>query len=270
MRSQVGAHGVGETVWHTLKPMSTMTVTYIGGPTALLEYAGLRILLDPTFDPPQTYESDGENLVKTTAPGVSLEELGAVDLILLSHHEHEDNLDFSGRDLVLRTPTLSTAKAGVDLGKPVIGLDCWEAHRVGDVTITAAPALHGPPGIEPIWWPVIGFVLEAADQPTVYVSGDNASLDLVRQIADRFPDIEVAVLFAGAARVPSIDAALTLTSTDAAEAARILGVPIVVGVHTDDWEHFSETRADLEAAFAATDVLVDTPRGIPVTLAVPA
>ena len=244
-----------------------MTVTYVGGPTAILEYAGIRILLDPTFDPPQTYESDGESLTKTAGPGVSLDKLGAIDLILLSHHEHEDNLDFAGRELVLHTPTLSTAKAGVDLGKPVVGLDCWEEHRVGDVTVTAAPALHGPPGAEQLVGPVIGFVLEATGEPTVYVSGDNASLGLVRQIADRFPEIDIAVLFAGAARVPSIDAALTLTSEDAAEAARILGAKRVVGLHTEDWQHFSESRAQLEAAFAGTDVLLSTPRGVPVAVA---
>lgn len=241
-----------------------MTVTYVGGPTAILEYAGLRILLDPTFDPPRTYESDGEPLTKTTAPGVPLEDVGPIDLILLSHHEHEDNLDFAGLELVRNTLTLSTAKAGVDLGKPVIGLDCWEEHRVGTVTVTATPALHGPPGAEALVGPVIGFLLEAPDEPTVYVSGDNASLPLVQQIADRFPVIDIAVLFAGAARVPSIDAALTLTSEDAARAAEILGSPVVVGLHTEDWGHFSETRAQLEAAFAGTDLLIDTPRGVTV------
>jgi L-ascorbate metabolism protein UlaG (beta-lactamase superfamily) len=248
--------------------MSTMTVTYVGGPTAILEYAGLRILLDPTFDPPRSYESDGETLTKTTGPGVSPDHVGEIDLVLLSHHEHEDNLDDAGRALVLRTPTLSTAKAGIDLGRPVIGLDCWESHRVGAVAVTAAPALHGPPGAERLVGPVIGFVLEAADEPTVYVSGDNASLDLVRQIADRFPEIDVAVLFAGAARVPSIDAALTLTSADAATAADILGTSTVIGLHTEDWAHFSETRAELEDAFAGTGLLLDTPRGV--TVDVPA
>jgi L-ascorbate metabolism protein UlaG (beta-lactamase superfamily) len=246
--------------------MSMMTVTYVGGPTAILEYAGLRILLDPTFDSPQTYPSGGEPLTKTSGPGVLVNDLGPIDLILLSHHEHEDNLDTAGRELVRRIPTLSTAKAGVDLGKPVIGLDCWEEHRVGDITVTATPALHGPPGSERLVGPVIGFVLEAPDEPSVYVSGDNASLELVQQIAGRFPEIDVAVLFAGAARVPSIDAALTLTSADAAEAARILGASRVIGLHAEDWEHFSESRAELEAAFAGTGLLVATPRGLPVVV----
>ncbi|MCY7411547.1 MAG: MBL fold metallo-hydrolase, partial [Salinibacterium sp.] len=107
---------------------------------------------------------------------------------------------------------------------------------------------------------------ECNDLPTAYVSGDNASLPLVEQIADRFPDIEIAVLFAGAARVPSTPANLTLNSADAAAAARILGASRVVGLHTEDWAHFSETREQLEAAFADSAVLVATPRGVMVEL----
>jgi L-ascorbate metabolism protein UlaG (beta-lactamase superfamily) len=83
----------------------------------------------------------------------------------------------------------------------------------------------------------------------------------VEQIAERFPGIDIALLFAGAARVPRIDGQLTLTSQDAATAARILGASRVVGLHTEDWQHFSESRAQLEAAFAGTGLLVDTPRG---------
>ena len=49
--------------------MSTTTITYIGGPTAILEYAGLRIVTDPTFDGPGSYEDPGETtLVKTAGP----------------------------------------------------------------------------------------------------------------------------------------------------------------------------------------------------------
>jgi hypothetical protein len=74
------------------------------------------------------------------------------------------------------------------------------------------------------------------------------------------------VLFAGAARVAGLDAALTLTSPDAARAAGILGARVVVGVHTEDWTHFSESREQLEAAFAGTGLLVATPRGVTVSL----
>jgi L-ascorbate metabolism protein UlaG (beta-lactamase superfamily) len=249
--------------------MSRTTITYIGGPTAVLEYAGLRIVTDPTFDPPGSYgEPDDPPLVKTAGPAIPRLDLGAIDLVLLSHHGHEDNLDYEGLELLATgIPTLSTMKASSDLfGGGVVGLDNWETHTIGDVTITAVPALHGPPGSEARLGPVIGFVLESPDQPTVYVSGDNASLPLVEQIAGAFDRIDIAVLFAGAARIPQIDAPLTLTSLDAVEAARLLNARTVVGLHTEDWEHFSETRAQLESAFADAGTLVATPRGETVVL----
>ncbi|HEY8911939.1 MBL fold metallo-hydrolase [Lacisediminihabitans sp.] len=244
--------------------MSTTAITYIGGPTVLLDYANLRIVTDPTFDAPQTYAEPGSTtLVKTHGPGIPRSELGPVDLVLLSHHGHKDNLDYEGLELIAQgIPTLSTVMAANDLfGGSVIGLDGWETFEIGAVTITAVPALHGPPGSERRSGPVIGFVLQAPDEPTVYVSGDNASLPLVGQIADRFAPIDIAVLNAGAARVPAVDAPLTLTSADAVAAARMLGAKRVVGVHTEDWAHFSENRANLEAAFDGTDLLVATPRG---------
>ena len=251
--------------------MSTTAITFIGGPTALLEYAGLRIVTDPTFDAPQVYEDPDETtLVKTAGPAIAREDLGVVDLVLLSHHGHKDNLDWEGLELIAQgIPTLSTRQAADDLfGGSVIGLDNWESYDFAGVTITAMPALHGPPGSEPMVGPVIGFMLEAPDQPTIYVSGDNASLPLVQQIADRFAPVDIALLFAGAARVDDIDADLTLNSMDAARAAKSLGARIVVGLHTDDWTHFSHTRTELEAAFEGTGVLAHTPRGVRVELSV--
>lgn len=241
-----------------------LAVTYLGGPTVLLEYAGLAIVTDPTFDPPRSYpdEDGGAGLHKTAGPGIERADLPTIDLVLLSHHEHEDNLDYEGLELLATgVRTYSTMKAAGDLfGGGVVGLDPWESDEFRAVTITAVPALHGPPGSEQRLGPVIGFVLEAPGEPTVYVSGDNASIPLVEQIAERFPSIEVAVLFAGAAQYAPLPGPLTLSSADAVRAAAVLGASTVVGVHTEDWKHFSETRADLEAAFGGAP-LVATPRG---------
>jgi len=247
----------------------TTAITYIGGPTAILEYAGLTIVTDPTFDPPGSYADPGSTvLVKTAGPAVARTDLPPVDLVLLSHHAHRDNLDYEGLELIASgVPTISTMQAASDLfGGTVMGLDPWEEHTVGAVTITALPALHGPVGSEPLVGPVTGFALQAAGCPNVYVSGDNASLPLVQQIVDHFGGFDIALIFSGAARVPGIDAQLTLTSTDAAEAARILGATHVVGLHTEHWEHFSENRAQLEAAFAGGGRLVATPPGERVVL----
>lgn len=63
-----------------------LSVTYVGGATALLEFGGLRWLTDPTFDPGGTeYESGPVTLRKLHSPAVTPERLGAFDYVLLSH-----------------------------------------------------------------------------------------------------------------------------------------------------------------------------------------
>ncbi|MDT7663502.1 MAG: hypothetical protein QOD04_3058, partial [Pseudonocardiales bacterium] len=64
----------------------------LGGPTTVLDIAGTRLVMDPTFDPP----GDKGYLTKTRGPAVSQDELGPVDVVLVSHDLHPDNLDESG------------------------------------------------------------------------------------------------------------------------------------------------------------------------------
>ncbi|MCU7826216.1 MBL fold metallo-hydrolase [Kitasatospora sp. DSM 101779] len=240
--------------------MTTLTVRYIGGPTAVLELGGLRLLTDPTFDGPGPHPVGTRTLTKTAGPGLPLAEVGPVDAVLLSHDHHPDNLDASGRRLVTggAVPTvLSTGSAADRLGGAVRALPNWQ-HTVltrpdgGSLRVTGVPALHGPQGSEPLVGEVTGFVLSGGGLPTVYVSGDNASLDIVREVADRVGPIDVALLFAGAARTPLIpDAPLTLTSAQAAEAAGILGARHVVPLHFEHWTHFTEDGDSLAKAFDA-------------------
>jgi L-ascorbate metabolism protein UlaG (beta-lactamase superfamily) len=225
-----------------------------GGPTASIEYGGVRFLTDPTFDPPGDYPlPDGRHLTKTAPSTIDPAAVGPVDAVLLSHDQHADNLDHAGRDLLTRVPlTLTTREGAERLAGTARGLAPWESVAVGRVTVTAVPARHGPVGCEPYLGPVIGFVLSADGLPTTYVSGDNAALELVREIAARLGPIEVAVLFAGAARGGVLDGALlTLDSAQAAEAARILGARRVVPVHCDGWAHFTEGREEIAKAYAA-------------------
>jgi L-ascorbate metabolism protein UlaG (beta-lactamase superfamily) len=237
-------------------------VRVFGGPTALFEYGGLSFLTDPTFDAPGDYSVPGGSLTKTAPSAAAPADLGPVDVVLLSHDEHPDNLDTSGRALLADVPlVLTTPGGGRRLGGRARGLADWEPVELerpggGTITVTGAPALHGPGAraeVEPITGQVVGFVLTGEGLPTVYVSGDNASLDVVREIAERFGPVDTAVLFAGAPRIPILfgGAPLVLDSGQAAEAAGILGARRVVPVHYDSWNHFTEGRADLVAAFTA-------------------
>ncbi|WP_338779926.1 MBL fold metallo-hydrolase [Streptomyces sp. DG1A-41] len=238
------------------------SVSVYGGPTALIEYGGLRFLTDPTFDSPRSYD---QGLVKTAHATAAPADLGRIDVVLLSHDEHVDNLDDSGRALLASVPlTLTTPSGAVRLGGTARGLRDWESMELerpygGKLAVTGVPALHGPgkrEELEPIVGQVVGFVLTGEGLPTVYVSGDNAQLELVREIADRFAPVDTAVLFAGAVRTPLLGhRLLTLDSAQAAEAARILGARHIVPVHYDGWAHFTEGRQDLVAAFTAAGLM---------------
>lgn len=228
-----------------------LRINYIGGPTALLELGGVRLLTDPTFDPPGDNPIGERKLAKLAGPAVAAADLGPIDAVLLSHDQHPDNLDRLGRAYLADVPrVLSTRAAAERIGAEA--LPTWESVQVGALRVTGVPALHGPPGSEALVGEVTGFVLAGDGLPTVYVSGDNASLELVRSIASRLGPVDVAVLFAGGAQTPLLgDAYLTLPSADAAEAARILGAAAVVPLHFEHWAHFRQGPETLVAAFEA-------------------
>lgn len=248
---------------------TAITATLVGGPTLALTYAGLTFLTDPTFDEPREY-AGGIPLRKLVGPAVQPDALGRIDVVLLSHDQHPDNLDESGRALLADVPTvLSTPDAAARI-PGVRGLAPWEAVEVGRVLVTAVPARHGPEGSEALSGAVTGFVLEAPDAPTVYVAGDNASLDVVAAIAHRFPAIDVAVLFVGGANVGRFgDEPVTLDAARASAAADLLAQARVVPVHHTDWAHFVEPLSAVVERFAAAgraDRLDVLERGVPTVL----
>jgi len=244
-------------------------LTLVGDPTALVEYAGLRWLTDPALSPPGEYAG---GLVKTTGPAVDPATLAPIDVVLLSHEHHSDNLDPAGREfLPTATRVLTTVQGAERLGGNAFGLEPWSTVEVeragsGPVNVTAVPAQHGPDGPEDLNGPVIGFVLAADGEDTVYVSGDNASRAVARTIAGRIGHVDVAVLFAGAVQRPHrFDGAyLTLSSDHAADVTELFGVRAVLPVHFEGWTHFTQGAPELRAAFAGnglTDKLVLAERG---------
>src|SRR5262245_57711484 len=105
-------------------------IVYVGGPTAVVEIAGMRLLTAPTFDPPGTFASGTVSLEKIEGPAIEAAALGRIDVVLLSHDQHPDNLDAAGRTLVSRVPTLTTAAGAARLGGPAMGLAPWESREL--------------------------------------------------------------------------------------------------------------------------------------------
>jgi L-ascorbate metabolism protein UlaG (beta-lactamase superfamily) len=237
------------------------TLRLVGGPTALITYGGVRLLTDPTFDPPGEYPRPCTNIVltKLVGPAVALEDVMPVDAVLVSHDHHSDNLDHSGREMLTRAGRVLTTGAGAErLGGNAVGMDPGDVVTLerpdgaGSVRVVAVPADHGPPEVAAKNGPVVGFVLSGDGLPTMYVSGDNASVDVVRSIVADHGPFDAVVLFIGGAQVPEAwgDAHLTLTAQTAVEAARELGDAPIAPIHQDGWAHFTSSAADVEREFA--------------------
>ncbi len=247
----------------------------VGGSTAIVEYGGLRLIIDPTLDPP--VETDPGMPSRTVAPALAASDLGPLDAALVSHDQHPDNLDASGRALLRDLPLVVTTLQGAGrLGGSARGLAPFEQLEIDGpgeevVRVTALPAQHGPDGAEEVMGSVVGFLLSGTGLPSVYVSGDNASVEVVRAITARLGPIEIALLFTGGASIPQFfdGAPLTLTNADAVEAARVLGARAVVPIHCDGWSHYAQDSASLSDEFAAAglqDVLKVVPAGQAVEL----
>ena len=236
------------------------TLTLIGGPTLLIEIGGFRLLTDPTFDAPGDYQSGPVTLHKTQGPALTAAEVGRVDAVLLTHDQHADNLDPAGRRLLTEAPLVLTTRIGAErLGgeglSAVRGLAPWESVEIrrpdgGKLHVTATPARHGPVGIEPITGDVIGFLI-GLEQPgdAIYVSGDTVWYEGVAEVARRFRP-RLVIPFAGAARTRGAFH-LTMDGNDAIETAHAFKDALIAPIHTDGWAHFTESGAELAAAFQA-------------------
>ena len=253
-----------------------VVITYIGGPTALIEFGGLRLLTDPTFDAAGSeYPTPIYTLKKLAGPSVEISELWPIDAVLLSHDHHFDNLDRTGRDFLAAPPIVLTTQAGAErLGGNAIGLADWQEYKLTNaggsaLKITATPARHGPADGDR--GPVVGFALTRPDSDTkaVYASGDTVFYEGISEVARRF-DVGLAMLFMGAAIVPEVGPAhLTFTATEAVSAAKEFSNSTIIPLHYEGWAHFSESRAEIEAAFedaGLSDLLIWPEGGRPLDL----
>jgi L-ascorbate metabolism protein UlaG (beta-lactamase superfamily) len=233
--------------------MTAPRFTLIGGPTALIEVAGFRLLTDPTFDGPGEYKLPHVTLKKTGTPAMRAEDVGAIDAVLLSHDQHSDNLDHGGRGFLPKAGRVVTTEAGAKrLGGNALGLAPWQSTELTSaggkrLRVTATPARHGPAGIEPFSGDVVGFVIEVDGTRPIYVTGDTVWYDGVAEVARRFT-AGIVVLFAGSAQTRG-PFHLTMNVNDAIETAHHFPDAMIVPVHCDGWAHFTQTCADLATSF---------------------
>lgn len=251
--------------------LTRVRLTSLGTASVLLEYAASRLITDPTFDAegstysmaPKWLPGDWFDSTKGYTSPTTPAAVGHLDAALISHDHHFDNLDRSGRALVVSdaVDAVVTHPAGARrLGREVAtgrvtGLGAGESTTLRHgIRITGLPARHGP-RFTPQVNQVTGFLLEAPDEPTVWITGDTVMTSAVRAAARAHRGVDVLIVHCGAVRFPRAPllgrALFTFTPAEVVELCRLLEPRVVIPVHRSGWSHFqpeAELRAALEGA----------------------
>jgi L-ascorbate metabolism protein UlaG (beta-lactamase superfamily) len=202
-------------------------VTWVGHATCLVQVAGLSILIDPNW---ALWHGPVKRLRQ---PGLHLDQLPEIDLVLVSH-AHHDHLNLSSLRQVARSQPIVTA-AGVGpiirgLGfRPVVELDTWQSFSFRDCRITLTPARHwGARFLHDTHRGFGGFLIEAAGR-RIYHAGDTSFFNGFEDIASRLAP-ELALFPIGAYGAPS-GRPVHIDPEEALEAHSILGTTRLVPIH---------------------------------------
>lgn len=244
-----------------------MKLTRIGGPTVLVEFDGWRILVDPTFDAPGRRYSFGwgTSSRKTLGPSIAADAIGSIDVVLVSHDHHADNLDDAGRALLPSAGIVVTTASGARR----MSLANVRGVRTGDrvvlpassgappdspsLEITATPCRHGPPLSHPIVGDVIGFAVRRAGESRValWVTGDTVLFPPLRRMAAQL-DVDVAIVNVGGVRF-GLTGSLryTMNGREAMRLIELASPRVAALAHYDGWSHFRDGESGLRRALGA-------------------
>lgn len=183
---------------------SQYSVTWVGHATVLIQMNGINILTDPiwsercspvSFAGPKRY----------TAPGIKLDDLPTIHAVIISHN-HYDHMDLPTLK-ILDKKFKPVIIAGLKNKKflqsegltNVVELDWWDTYTLKDVEIVFTPTQHFTgrtlwDRYETLWG---SYILKDKNK-TFYFAGDTGYFSGFKEIGEKFPNIDLAILPIGA------------------------------------------------------------------------
>ncbi|MEO8946197.1 MAG: MBL fold metallo-hydrolase [Gemmatimonadaceae bacterium] len=247
-----------------------MRITYIGHATLLIEIGGKKILTDPNFDP-----ALGRFLSRVSEPGIKIDKLPSLDMILLTH-AHADHLSFRSLAQIQRAPLFAPPTVARWIrrhGVPnAIALAPGETVTSGSLTVHVTAATHsGNRYVLDRWRKEANMYLIATNHESVLFAGDTALANDSKGLLDwvlKGRRLDVALLPVGYA--PSWKVGFSrghLTSLGALTLFERLGARYLIPYH---WGTFNHVTASAYDAIRELRELVTThPRGADVRILEP-
>ncbi|MFN7906270.1 MAG: MBL fold metallo-hydrolase [Pseudobdellovibrionaceae bacterium] len=179
-------------------------LTFINHATFLIQMSTVNILTDPVFSQRASpVQWAGPKRVRP--PGLAIEQLPKIDLVVVSHN-HYDHMDLvSLKDLKHRFDPVFIVPLGNKRyfekfgDEKVIELDWWQTHQILGVDVTLTPAQHwSARGMfdrrEALWG---GFYFQGLGKK-IYFAGDSGYCQCFTEVQRRLTAPEIALIPIGA------------------------------------------------------------------------
>lgn len=218
--------------------------------TLLLDYAGMKILVDPMLSDAGAMSAIQNSPQPRPNPLAPLpfpveQVLDGVQLVLVTH-THRDHWDDTAIQLVPKDLPLLCQPEDLQKMEAVHFVNTSAVHDTkhwSDICIQRTPAQHGAGEIARAMAPSSGYMLSSEGEPTLYIAGDTIWYDQVAEtIKEHNP--QIIVVNAGAAQFLHGDP-ITMTAGDVVRVCRAAPQAQVVAVHMEAINHCLLTRAEL-------------------------
>ncbi len=253
---------------HSHSP-APVRVTFINHSTVLLQFDGLNVLTDPVYyERTSPFQFVGPK--RNGPPGVPLNDLPRIDILLLSHN-HWDHLDIGtfkqicDRDQPRVYCTLGVKAFLEKAGCQHITEMDWRESVAYDqrTTIHCVPAQHfsgrGTFDRDATLW--AGFIIDSQTVGKLYFVGDTGYGPFLKQIGEQFGPIRLALIPIGAYKPPSFMAPIHCSPAEAVQIHQDIQSQQSVAIHfgtfalADDGER--EPVDDLSKALHAVNLPAD-------------
>ncbi|MFQ3176525.1 MAG: N-acyl-phosphatidylethanolamine-hydrolyzing phospholipase D [Psychromonas sp.] len=190
---------------HLLNSIEGDRISWLGHATFLINISGKTILTDPflsKFASPVSWAGPG----RYVNPGISLENLPPIDIVIISH-SHYDHLD---DQTISSLKNKNGIKVVVPLGlssffaergyKNITELDWWDSVIVGGIKLTSLPAVHDSARStsdhnQTLW---SSWAIESGESNLLFVGDSGYSNEIYSTIGKKFKSFDYAILPIGA------------------------------------------------------------------------
>ncbi|MBU3916870.1 MBL fold metallo-hydrolase [bacterium] len=228
-----------------------LRITYVNHATVLIQMDGINILTDPIWsDRAGPVSWIGPKRVR--APGLRMDDLPKIDIILISH-DHYDHLDFPSLEkLVEKHHPLIFTGLGVKSRleslsvDKLIEMDWWQEHFYSkDIKIIFVPSHHNSgrglfDSNKTLWG---GFVIKGSAGNVLFM-GDTAFGEFVEQIKKRFSNFKLAILPLGSYEKRWFMKNQHINPDEAVKIHEVLNVSQSMGIHYATFEEHAEQTID--------------------------